>query len=123
MTPGPALTDLLRPHREAVLPVLVKEAATCFPPSLAALEGWRPPWEEAAAPPEPRPPADLGPDEAAARALLRAHPESLDALARLLGLEPRWEEVPAAGSEDAVGQLLAEHPEATQALAALLAGR
>jgi len=131
----PSLLMTLRPHGEAVLPALLKEAATCFPASLSALCGWRPPWE-AAAPPaasQPaRPAVELSAEETAVQALLREQPATTEALARLLGVEPVWPEAATGGtaaraavSEDeaAVQRLLAEHPETGKALAALVGGK
>lgn len=123
----PGLLMTLRPHGESVLPALLKEASACFPAALGALRDWRPPWGSAPAP-VARAAAPSG-DEAAVLALLRDHPASTDALARLLGLEPVWPEssqddrtapAPAGGEEAAVGQLLGEHPATAAALAGLL---
>src|SRR5262249_25391623 len=40
----PGLLVMLRPHTEALLPTLLKEASCCFPVNLAALRSWQPPW-------------------------------------------------------------------------------
>jgi hypothetical protein len=132
----PNLILALRPHLDAVLPGLLKEASGCFPTSLAALHDWQPPWQQAAAAPAapPRPAAvERSPAEAAVYALLKGAPEGVDALARLLGVEPVWAPqggaaAPAAGGgvalsgpEAAVKGLLGAHPEGVQALAGLLA--
>ncbi len=127
----PGLLMVLRPHGDAVLPALLKEASAGFPAALADLGDWAPPWDTAApAVLAPMPPAaSLSEDEAAVQALLRAHPESTDALARLLGLEPAWSEpakkarttpAPAGDEEMAARRLLADHPATAVALTTLL---
>jgi hypothetical protein len=125
----PGLLMVLRPHGDAVLPALLKEASACFPAGLAALRDWAPPWD-AAVPVLAHVPQAAGQseDEAAVQALLRAHPESTDALTRLLGLEPAWPEpakeartaLALAGDEEMALQLLGEHPATAAALASLL---
>ena len=128
----PSLLMTLRPHGEAVLPALLKEAATCYPGNLAALRDWTPPWEAAApleASPDARPTVELSAEDKAVAALLREQPATTEALARLLGVDPVWPEptkgcsvIQAAVGEDevAVHRLLTEHPETTKALAVLL---
>src|SRR5262249_36103244 len=112
------------------------EASNCFPTSLAALRDWKPPWQAApAAPPAPaqeRPAAvERSPEEEAAFALLKDHSASVEALARLLGVEPTWAAAPARAADSAAGValspeeeaargLLTEHPQTAAALAALL---
>jgi hypothetical protein len=127
----PGLLLTLRPHHEAVLPALLKEASSCLPAELSALHSWRPPWEGAAAPTarEERPAAVLGPEEASVQQLLVAMPDATNALARLLGIEPVWPvsdaasaspDSPAAPEEAAVQRLLADHPDSSRAVATLL---
>jgi hypothetical protein len=120
----PGLLMALRPHGESVLPALLKEASACFPAALPALRDWRPPWDALAPAPAAPQAAALSDAEAAVQALLRQHPQSTDALARLLGLDPAWDAgtAPApVGEEDAaVRQLLGEYPAAAAALARLL---
>ncbi len=133
----PGLLMTLRPHGELVLPTLLKEAEACFPANLSALRDWCPPWD---APAAPQPlvvsraealAVSLSEDETAALALLREQPDTTEALARLLGVEPMWTEAPtggaatqgAVGEEEAAAQaLLADHPETMKALGSLLAG-
>jgi hypothetical protein len=116
----------------------MKEASSCFPAALSALREWRPPWEAAAAAPPPLPDAarpvtaERSPQEAAVYTLLAENPASVEALARLLGVEPIWAKAsPAVGAapaaaaasapaEAAAHGLLAQHPESAGALAALL---
>jgi hypothetical protein len=137
----PGLILALRPHLESVLPNLLKEASGCFPATLAALRDWQPPWQAArpAATTAPVQPAgaagvERSPAEAAVHALLVAAPEGIEALARLLGVEPAWEAPGAtsaapgaaggkealSGPEAAVRELLQAHPDGGNALAALL---
>jgi hypothetical protein len=121
---------------ETVLPSLLKEASNSFPTTLAALHDWRPPWQAV-----PSAPAaavvqtvqvERTPQESAVHALLAAHPASVDALARLLGVEPVWAAMGspiAAGaadvailspSESGAHELLLQYPQAADALGALL---
>ncbi|MDG3004335.1 DUF5682 family protein [Paludisphaera mucosa] len=97
----PKLLRMLRPHADAALPVLVKEAAAVFPSGLDALAAWTPPWNrnrseaekpdfEVASPAPAR--AASGPAERAAAALLAAHPATTDALATAMGLSTTWSE-------------------------------
>jgi hypothetical protein len=134
----PGLIMALRPHLDAVLPNLMKEASNCFPTTLSALREWKPPWQAApAAAPAPaaevKPAAvERSPQESAVFALLKEHPASVEALARLLGVEPAWTlaapagaAAPAAGAalspqEAAARGLLTEYPQTAAALAGLL---
>jgi hypothetical protein len=135
----PGLIMALRGHVDSVLPNLMKEASNCFPPTLAALRDWRPPWQAVPAATAPTVEAkaasvERGPEEAAVFALLAEHPATTDALARLLGVEPAWSRAapavagaaptPASGSvspdEKGAHGLLAEHPQTAAALGALL---
>src|SRR5262249_24339819 len=91
----PGLLMVVRPAGDGVLPALLKEASACFPANLAALRDWKPPWEVAVPLPasQPAQPAvELSAEEASVQALLREQPETTEALARLLGVEPAWPE-------------------------------
>jgi len=133
----PELIMALRPHLDSVLPNLMKEASSCFPTTLEALRDWQPPWQVVPAAPaavaEAKPAAiERSPQEAAVFALLADNPDSIEALSRLLGVEPTWasrvpgsESAPTAGislspAEAAAHGLLTEYPESVAALAALL---
>ncbi|MCP2256639.1 hypothetical protein LX15_000322 [Streptoalloteichus tenebrarius] len=111
------LISTLRAGGSELAPLLIREAGRIFPGRLAALDAWVPPWR--AARPEP----------AAARqarrasggggsALLAAHPETCDAVARLLGCDGAWE-TPADGPQGVA--LLSRHPDTAVALEGLLA--
>jgi hypothetical protein len=73
------------------------------------------------------PAAELNPQETATQAVLRENPDTPEALARRLGVEPVWTEQIAAGAPAAINaeesearRLLAEHLETAKALATLL---
>jgi Family of unknown function (DUF5682) len=128
----PGLILALRPHADSVLPGLLKEASASFPTSLAALREWQPPWQKRAAATEPTtaaPTVDRSPTETAVHELLREAPEGVEAMARLLGVEPVWTavgEAPAGGAqlsptEEGARTLVTEYAEGVTALAALVA--
>lgn len=103
----PGLLMSLRPHRDTILPDLLKEASGIFPKDLKGLAGWTPPWERqsvikapVAAPAGANAPASAAPgaaapaaaadsgmsaEEQAVAALLRSSPSTAKALAALLG--------------------------------------
>lgn len=129
----PSLLMSLRDHANSAgaLGVLMKEAAAIFPGDLANLERWTAPWDRRLATAarsndiSSRPKA-----HATALALLRAHPDSANALAHLIGADPVWGEAnpaPEAASEIAAPianwpgaiQLLEKYPAAAIALAKL----
>ncbi|WP_424216564.1 hypothetical protein ACN20G_31020 (plasmid) [Streptomyces sp. BI20] len=120
----PTLVLSLRDEGAGLAPLLTREAARIVPGRLTALDAWVPPWR--AAPPAP---LDLGPVGAAPVGplpLLRARPESCDALAALLGVTDPWAPTGAAGpgaGRAGVPALFAAHPEPARAWEALLAGR
>lgn len=83
----PGLVLQLRQH-QTILQPLIKEASAVFPMSLAGFMGWQPSWLDLNKPtrtPSAQPTASLTDDEAAARALLFAAPQSADALAAWIG--------------------------------------
>ncbi len=108
----PGLIVMLRRHGEGVLPVLLKEAGRSFPGRLADLDAWQPPWEKPEAPAaEPAPAVHRDGAEAEVFGLLKRHPETLDALAGLLGVPAAWPaEESAAGvaGADTAGRAVAE---------------
>jgi hypothetical protein len=130
----PSLILMLRPHAQAVLPSLLKEASACFPATLDDLARWQPPWQATAAEPAPSAASsqvELNPTEVAVRALLVAAPACTNALAALLGQELVWQTSsavvsPAAGpgatsdAEAAVHRLLQRHQATMQSLTSLL---
>jgi hypothetical protein len=133
----PKLLMMLRPHADAALPVLVKEAASLFPGGLDALAGWQPPWYRPKSSPEtsdaspgtmPAPPrVALGPSERAAAALLATHRATTDALAAALGLSTAWPDTPSDGpaaavsaEHDAARALLNAFPSTAHAASSLL---
>jgi hypothetical protein len=109
------------------LATLIKEAGAILPNRLAALDGWQPPWEAPARAPVST--APVSPAAAAANALLRRHPATIEALARSLGRDPTWQErqtlgsaptLPSAAADarvTAARALLAAHPATLTALA------
>jgi hypothetical protein len=117
----------LRPHADAALPILMKEAASLFPSSLEALAGWQPPWyrpgaslERTSAATEETPPAPsrvvLGPSERAAASLLAAQPAATEALAAALGLPASWSVAPAAAETDRPAAVGSPEHDAVRAL-------
>ncbi|MFJ4616821.1 hypothetical protein [Streptomyces sp. NPDC088812] len=113
----PTLITTLRSGGAELAPLLIREAGRVFPPRLAELDAWTPPWRLA----QERPPSAAPAGRAAARgvALLAARPATCDALADLLGCDGAWENV-APGPQGTV--LLTHHPHTATALEALLAG-
>ncbi|MEH0970507.1 hypothetical protein V6U77_05140 [Micromonospora sp. CPCC 205546] len=115
----PTLITTLREHASELVPLLVREAGRTFPGSLAALDAWVPPWSASAAAPTSTVPA-VGSGPVAA--LLTAHPQSVDAVAALLGCDSGWREAGAVVAVPAgLAALLAAHPETVDAVAGLLA--
>ncbi|NUW36968.1 hypothetical protein HTZ77_37020 [Nonomuraea sp. SMC257] len=115
----PKLITTLRDQARELVPVLVREAGRTFPAGLAELDAWVPPWERRAASPA----AAGGPGAAVSgpvAELLRAHPDTCDAVGALLGCEGGWlaDEPPAYAEAVA---LLARHPETALAAAHLVA--
>lgn len=134
----PKLLMMLRPHADAALPILIKEAAALFPSNLEDLARWQAPWYRAkAGPPEPTGTTAAGavssrsapgPSERAAASLLAGHRATTDALAADMGLPNSWSDSPAAGSnghapasrDDAVRSLLRAFPRTLDAVSTLL---
>ena len=114
----PKLITTLRGEAQELVPVLVREAGRTFPAALAEVDAWTPPWSAApqtaaTAPVASGPVADL----------LAGRPETVDALAALLGYDPAWPAaVPDGGGpvRPEVSGLLARHPETAGAVAVLL---
>ncbi|MEU6785526.1 DUF5682 family protein [Nonomuraea angiospora] len=112
----PKLITTLRGQAGELMPVLVREAGRTFPGTLAAVDGWVPPWTaRPAAVSVASGPVASGP----VAELLLGHPVACDAVAGLLGCEGSWQ-APAPGRGE-VAALLAGHPEPALALAGLLA--
>ncbi|OJW22188.1 MAG: hypothetical protein BGO49_19360 [Planctomycetales bacterium 71-10] len=129
----PKLLRMLRPHADAALPVLVKEAAAVFPRGLDALEGWTAPWDRTKAGPSvatvEAPRAAKGPTEREASRLLAAFPATTDALATALGLPAVWSadgpspspsDAPRDSEHEAARALLRDHPATSIAAASAL---
>jgi len=138
----PGLLMTLRPHAEALMPSLLKEASSCFPQKLADLAKWEAPWDRVL--PEPKAKAKVAeksagvsversPQAAIVHGLLRAHPASVDGLAQLLGAEGSWAEesgtasvletgasLELSGNEGVIAKLLTQYPATTAAMAELL---
>jgi hypothetical protein len=98
----PTLITTLRKNAQPLLPMLLKEANTCFPASLANFDTWQAPWELTAAQEESAAEEvaevdaleELQPAEAEAHALLVAAPVSLNEIARLLEIPVVWQKPP-----------------------------
>ncbi|MFG1759442.1 DUF5682 family protein [Micromonospora echinofusca] len=115
----PTLITTLREHGAELVPLLVREAGRTFPGSLAALDAWVPPWSASAPPTPPLAAVVSGP----VSALLAANPQSVDAVAALLGCDGGWRGPDGGDTAASAGltALLAAHPETTDAVAGLLA--
>lgn len=128
----PSLIMALRPLGADIVETLVKEASSCFPGRMAALEGWTPPWETAREAPVQLPAAvELRPEEKGARALLEAFPAATNALAAALGeAAAAWSAGEAAAVPEAApvqagpaAGLLSAWPATMQAMAMISAAR
>ncbi|WP_028183278.1 DUF5682 family protein [Salinispora arenicola] len=110
----PTLITTLREHGSELVPLLIREAARTFPGALPALDTWVPPW--ATTTPAPAPPVvSAGP----VVGLLTDHPESVDAIATLLGCANPWRRHDQLGRTE-VAALLTQHPDTAVAVADLL---
>lgn len=110
----PTLITTLREHGSELVPLLIREAARTFPGALPALDTWVPPW--ATTTPAPAPPVvSAGP----VVGLLTDHPESVDAIATLLGCANPWRRHDELGRTE-VAALLTQHPDTAVAVADLL---
>jgi hypothetical protein len=131
----PALIMTLKPMGADLMPMLLKEAAGAFPDRVQALDGWKTPWEKAAAKPkkvdapvkERRPGVALSPVQAAARGLQVAHNAPTDAIAAAIGAAGEWVESLGGGQkragsvgaqdDDPAAKLVKQHPGTMQAIA------
>jgi len=119
----PTLITTLKEQAPELVPVLVREAGRTFPGSLAAVDGWTPPWSAApaAGPGQPRSMPAGGP----VAELIAAHPDATDAVAALLGCDGEWL-LPGGASgtvsaqQSAAAEMLRRYPEPAAAVAALL---
>ncbi|WP_436530599.1 DUF5682 family protein [Actinoplanes sp. HUAS TT8] len=116
----PTLITALKQQAAELVPVLTREAGRTFPATLAAIDGWTPPWLARRAPATSgvaRPPS-AGP----VGAFLAAHPASTDAVAGLLGCSGEWvvaEAVPESGFSRPL-PLLTAFPATAEAVASLI---
>ncbi|MET7336857.1 DUF5682 family protein [Nonomuraea sp. NPDC005650] len=115
----PKLITSLRDQAGELMPALVREAGRTFPGTLAAVDGWVPPWTARSARPAAAPAGAAPVASGPVAELLLGHPAACDAVAGLLGCEGSWQ-APAPGPGE-VAALLAGHPEPALALAGLLA--
>lgn len=113
----PSLITTLRSNAAELAPLLIREAGRVFPARLAALDTWVPPWRAA---PELQPVRQAAGPRGAA--LLPAHPETCDALARLLGRADPWAPAEGRATGPAGAALLFAHRATSDALAELLGG-
>ncbi|MFE0630835.1 hypothetical protein ACFW3D_28235 [Streptomyces sp. NPDC058864] len=82
----PTLITSLRAGGTELAPLLIREAGRMFPGRLEALDAWIPPWRAA----QPAPALTPARQTPRGATLLAAHPETTDALARLLGCDVPW---------------------------------
>ncbi|MEV1048878.1 hypothetical protein [Streptomyces sp. NPDC049916] len=116
----PNLITTLRSNAAELAPLLIREAGRIFPARLAALDTWVPPWNDVPERPLASPPgARSAGGSPRGAALLLAHPEALDATARLLGCDAPWA---APASAPAGALLTARHPDSAAAWEGLLTG-
>ncbi|MEU2118636.1 hypothetical protein ABZ567_24025 [Streptomyces sp. NPDC016459] len=113
----PNLITTLRSNAAELAPLLIREAGRIFPGRLAALDTWVPPWRALPEPQRVRPAA-----VPRGAALLPAHPETCDALARLLGRTETWAPADGAVAGPAGAALLFAHRATSDAVADLLGG-
>jgi hypothetical protein len=131
----PQLLRGLRAHATTggALAILMKEAAAIFPKDLAALEKWEAPWEKAATTPDPKASRPQKSPRASERntpcpSLVRTHPATTEALARMLGFDVLWtksdddhdENAAPDATASAVPKLLSRYPATANAWAAML---
>ncbi|MEU7585380.1 hypothetical protein AB0A95_03670 [Micromonospora sp. NPDC049230] len=117
----PTLITTMRDQGPELVPMLVREAGRTFPGALTELDAWIPPW--LTPPPPTREAVTTAAPQRQVGLLLVAHPETVDAVAGLLGHDGGWlpaEDPPADLSGAAA--LLATHPETLEAVAAFRAG-
>jgi len=120
----PSLLVSLSPYRDELVPVLVREAAASFPAQAKQLEGWKFPWERAAASQTAKSVVvakgpTLSADDVGVRSLLFAQRASASALAAALGLDGEiWQpmEVAVGVASGGGGVGLSEGDLATQGL-------
>ncbi|MCB9670750.1 MAG: hypothetical protein H6736_22525 [Alphaproteobacteria bacterium] len=118
----PALLTSLRDRQGDVLPALFKEVTRTLPRSLAALDTWVPPWDQATDTAETPSTPVRSEAATAGRTLVGAHPEATDAWARAVGAAGSWGEVPVEAPSE-TGEphpLLVAHPDALQSWSRLL---
>jgi hypothetical protein len=122
----------LRPLAGDLVPTLLKEVSVVFPASLAALDGWSPPWD---AVPVPVPPpvetksvaAEVSEETRRLRAFLTANGAVPAAVAALLGCpadasprevsDPQTDARPPDASPGALAELLQRYPATLKAVA------
>jgi hypothetical protein len=121
----PTLITTLREQGPELVPLLVREAERTFPATLPALDAWTPPWvASATSAAQTSPVAAVSAAAGAVHALLVAHPESVDAVAGLIGCDDPWRSAASPHSPgDAAAALLAAHPATAEAVAALFTTR
>ncbi|WP_280504069.1 DUF5682 family protein [Nocardia farcinica] len=113
----PTLVTTLRSQAGELVPALTREAGRTFPADRAGIDSFVPPWS--------RPPEQAGgatsaaPPTGPAAGLLRAHPQTCDAYAGLLGYQGEWR-APRVAPPAATTALMTAHPQTATALAELL---
>ncbi|TDC83061.1 hypothetical protein E1193_09800 [Micromonospora sp. KC606] len=110
----PTLITTLREHGPELVPLLIREAARTFPGSLPALDTWVPPWSAPAPAPAPTPAPPVAPAGPVV-SLLTDHPETVDAIATLLGCPSQWRRHDEPTHTE-VAALLTQHPDTAAAV-------
>ena len=128
----PSLIMALRPLAGDLVPTLLKEVSVVFPASLAALDGWSPPWDAAPVPVAPpvetkRAVAEVSQETQLLRAFLAANGAVSEAVAALLGCPavaspresrgPETDARPPEASKGALAELLQRYPATLEAVA------
>jgi hypothetical protein len=128
----PSLIMALRPLAGDLVPTLLKEVSVVFPASLAALDGWSPPWDAApvlvASPVETKSAdANVSEETQRIRAFIAANGAVSEAVAALLGCPavasprespgPETDARPPEASKGALAELLQRYPATLEAVA------
>ncbi|WP_027660664.1 DUF5682 family protein [Salinispora fenicalii] len=111
----PTLITTLREHGPELVPLLIREAASTFPGDLAALDTWVPPWVSTT-------PAPVVVPAGPVVGLLTDYPDSIDAIAALLGCSNPWRRHDQPARTE-VAALLTQHPDTAAAVVDLLSAR
>jgi hypothetical protein len=114
----PTLITALRKEGGDHVALLVREAGRVFPDNLATLDTWTPPWSAPVL--DPTTSARGHPVAGSLAILLARHPETVDALAAVLGCDGAWPQLDLTPDDSPVHDLLRRHPDPAEALFATI---